>query len=70
MSDTRFLANFIALSLVSGLTIGLGKIVTTLYALQLGASSFQVGIISAMESVGMMLVTVPAGFIIARYGMR
>ncbi|MET0269878.1 MAG: MFS transporter [Sphingomonas sp.] len=70
MSDARFLANFILLSLVSGLTIGLGKIVTTLYALSLGASSFQVGIISAMESIGMVLVTVPAGFIIARYGMR
>lgn len=70
MSDARFLANFILLSLVSGLTIGLGKIVTTLYALSLGASSFQVGLVAATESMGMMLVTVPAGFIIARYGMR
>lgn len=70
MSDNRFIANFILLSLVSGLTIGLGKIVTTLYALSLGATPFQIGIVSAMESVGMMLVTVPAGFIIARYGTR
>ncbi|WP_380872008.1 hypothetical protein ACFB49_29610 [Sphingomonas sp. DBB INV C78] len=70
MSDNRFLANFIFLSLVSGLTIGLGKIVTTLYALSLGATPFQVGVVSAMESIGMMVVTVPAGFIIARYGMR
>lgn len=70
MSDNRFIANFILLSLVSGLTIGLGKIVTTLYALSLGASPFQIGIVSAMESVGMMLVTLPAGFIIARYGTR
>ncbi|MGK2287056.1 MFS transporter [Pedomonas sp. V897] len=70
MSDNRFLASFIVLSLVSGLTIGLGKIVTTLFALSLGATPFQVGIVSAMESVGMMLVTVPAGFIIARYGSR
>ncbi|PTQ07750.1 MFS transporter [Sphingomonas oleivorans] len=70
MSDNRFLANFILLSLVSGLTIGLGKIVTTLYALSLGATPFQIGMVSAMESIGMVIVTVPAGFIIARYGMR
>jgi predicted MFS family arabinose efflux permease len=64
------MTSFIALSLASGLTVGLGKVVTTLYALELGASAFQVGIVSAMESVGMILVTVPAGFIIARYGAR
>lgn len=70
MSDNRFLASFILLSLISGLTIGLGKIVTTLYALSLGATPFQVGVVSAMESIGMVIVTVPAGFIIARYGTR
>lgn len=70
MSDRRFMPSFILLSLASGLTVGLGKVVTTLYALQLGASPFQIGIVSAMESVGMILVTVPAGFIIARYGAR
>ncbi len=31
------------------------------YALQLGASPFQISIVSAMESVGMILVAVPAG---------
>jgi predicted MFS family arabinose efflux permease len=68
--ERRFLANFMLLSVVSGLTVGLGKIVATLYAIQLGATPFQIGIVSAMESVGMILVTVPAGFIIARYGAR
>ena len=68
--DRRFLANFMLLSAVSGLTVGLGKIVATLYAIKLGATPFQIGIVSAMESVGMILVTVPAGFIIARYGAR
>lgn len=68
--DRRFLASFILLSVVSGLTVGLGKIVTTLYAISLQATPFQIGVISAMESLGMVLVTVPAGFIIARYGAR
>lgn len=68
--DRRFLALFILLSVISGLTVGLGKIVSTLYAISLNATPFQIGLISAMESVGMVLVTVPAGFIIARYGAR
>lgn len=70
MSDRRFMANFLLLALVSGLTVGLGKVVTTIYAIDLGATALQVGVIGAMESIGMVLVTVPAGFIIARYGAR
>jgi len=70
MSDRRFMANFLLLALVSGLTVGLGKVVTTIYAIDLGATAFQVGVIGSMESIGMVLVTVPAGFIIARYGAR
>lgn len=70
MTDRRFMANFLLLALVSGLTVGLGKVVTTIYAIDLGATAFQVGVIGAMESIGMVLVTVPAGFIIARYGAR
>ena len=70
MTDRRFMANFLLLALVSGLTVGLGKVVTTIFAIDLGATAFQVGVIGAMESIGMVLVTVPAGFIIARYGAR
>lgn len=69
-SPNSFVTSFVALSIVSGISIGMGKIVTTLFAISLGADAFQVGIISAMESVGMVLVTVPAGFVIARYGPR
>lgn len=58
------------LAAFSGATIGMAKIVTTLYALHLGANSMQVGIISAMESLGMIFLTLPAGFVIARYGAR
>jgi len=68
--DRRFLILFMFMSIVSGLTVGLGKIAATLYAISLHASPFQIGLISAMESVGMVLVTVPAGFIIAHYGAR
>lgn len=58
------------LSVIGGLTIGIGKVVTTFYAVHLGASSAQVGFIAAMEALGRLLVTLPAGFIIARFGAR
>ena len=67
---TRFIARFVLLAIVSGATIGMAKLVTTLYALEHGASASQVGIISAMESLGMALFTLPAGFLIARFGAR
>jgi predicted MFS family arabinose efflux permease len=58
------------LALISGISIGLAKVVTQFFALAIGADAFQIGLIMAMESIGMVLVTVPAGFIIARFGAR
>ena len=68
--NVRFLLSFVLLATVSGATIGMAKLVTTLYALHVGASAAQVGIISAMESLGMAVLTLPAGFLIARFGAR
>ncbi|WAF83243.1 MFS transporter [Metapseudomonas otitidis] len=68
--NNRFLVNFLGLATVSGATIGMAKIVTTLYALEIGATPLQIGIISAMEALGMVFLTLPAGFVIARYGTR
>lgn len=73
MSPSRpqgFITSFMFLATFSGATIGMAKIVTTLYALHLGASPLQLGVISAMESLGMVLLTLPAGFVIARFGAR
>ncbi|MBD2840417.1 MFS transporter [Pseudomonas sp. JM0905a] len=68
--NPRFLVNFMFLAAFSGATIGMAKIVTTLYAIGIGANTMQIGIISAMESLGMVFLTLPAGFVIARYGTR
>lgn len=67
---TRFIVRFVLLAMVSGATIGMAKLMTTFYALDQGASAAQIGIISAMESLGMALLTLPAGFLIARFGAR
>ncbi len=64
------ITGFLSLAVMSGITIGMAKIVTQLFAIDIGATALQIGVISAMESVGMMLLTVPAGFIIARHGAK
>jgi len=64
------ISGFLSLSVMSGITIGMARIVTQLFAIDIGADAFQIGVITAAESVGMMLLTVPAGFIIARHGAR
>ncbi len=70
MSQPTFLRSFMLLAVFGGVAIGLGRVVTTFYALHLGASNAQIGYIAALEAFGRLLVTLPAGFIIARYGAR
>lgn len=66
----HFLLSFMALSVVSGLAIGMGRVVTTFYALSLGANNAQIGLIFSAEALTKMLVTVPAGFLIFRFGAK
>lgn len=68
--EAGFLPRFISLSVLAGTTIGMGNVITTLFALHLGANSLQVGLISGTATLGMLAVTLPAGFIIARFGAR
>ena len=64
------MASFVALAITAAATIGMGNVITIFYAPHLGASSFQVGLIYGAQSFGMMLMTMPAGFIIARCGAK
>jgi MFS family permease len=64
------IGGFFSLAAISGTTIGMASIVTQLFALKIGATPIQIGVIGAMEATGMMLLTLPAGFIIARHGAK
>jgi ABC-type nitrate/sulfonate/bicarbonate transport system permease component/MFS family permease len=68
--DRRFIIGFIALALVSGVTIGITKVVNALLAIHHGATPFQVSLVGAFESAGMFIITIPAGFLIEKYGPR
>lgn len=62
----RFLAGFISLSLLSGITIGMNKVLGTLLGVHLGASHWQLGLIGGAETFAMALGTLPAGWLLSR----
>ncbi|MGH8445225.1 MAG: MFS transporter [Solimonas sp.] len=62
----RFLAGFISLSLLSGITIGMNKVLGTLLGLHLGVEHWQLGLIGGAETFAMALGTLPAGWLLSR----
>lgn len=70
ISPTRFTYTFVVLALVSGITIGMNKILVTLLALRLNAESWQIGLLIGAESLSMMLMSLPAGILISRFGAK
>ncbi len=67
-SPLRFLAVFTLLSLSMGISVGVSKIVTPLYALHLGAGPAQIGLITSGGMVGMLVMALPIGFMVDHWG--
>jgi len=61
-----FLAGFVGLTLLSGLTIGMNKVLATLLGIHLQVSNLQLATISSAETFAMALGTLPAGYILSR----
>jgi len=70
LNPTQFAYAFVSLALISGITIGMNKILVTLLALHLNAESWQIGLLIGAESLSMMLLSLPAGIYISRLGPR
>ncbi|MRW90688.1 MFS transporter [Duganella sp. FT80W] len=62
----RFLIGFVGLTLLSGMTIGMNKVLSTLLGIHLGVSNLQLAVISSAETFAMALGTIPAGYILSR----
>lgn len=70
MTAGKFTYAFVTLALTSGITIGMNKILVTLLALHLNAESWQIGLLIGAESLSMMLMSLPAGMLISRFGAK
>lgn len=68
LRHNRFLLVFAVLASLMGTSVGVAKIVVSLYALELGASASQLGLIASGQMLGTLVMAVPIGFMVEHYG--
>lgn len=64
----HFLVFFVLLTNIMGISIGMAKVSTTLLALQLGADASLQGLIASAQSIGVVIMSIPIGFMMDRAG--
>ena len=64
------LAGFVILNMTNGTAVGLLYMVLPLYALSIQATPAQVGMIRAASGLGLLLLVIPVGFLVDRFGPR
>ncbi|HTU61431.1 MAG TPA: MFS transporter [Polyangiales bacterium] len=64
----RFLISFSVLSTLMGTSVGIAKVTTSLYALELHADALVLGLIAAAQSIGSLLISLPVGVLVDRIG--
>lgn len=69
LSDkTRFILSFILVASTAGLGIGTAKVATSLFAIELNASEFEMGLVAASQMIGILFMGLPTGALINRFG--
>lgn len=66
----HFLICFVLLTNLMGISVGMAKVSTSLLSLDLGADATLQGLIASAQSVGIIFVSIPIGFMIDRLGPR
>jgi len=66
----RFLLWLLFLSLCGSICAGVSQITITLYAINLGASSSQIGFIKGFSGLGVFLTVLPMGFLVDHFGPK
>jgi MFS family permease len=64
----RFLVTFSVLSTLMGTSVGLAKVTTSLYAVDLRADELVLGLIAAAQTVGSLVISLPVGVLVDRIG--
>ncbi|MFC7095443.1 MFS transporter [Jeongeupia naejangsanensis] len=64
----RFLLGFVLLTSTAGISVGLAKVTTSLYALSLGASATSFGLIAGAQSIGILFMSLAVGVMVDQYG--
>lgn len=64
----RFLILFASLSLLMGTSVGIAKVATSLYAIELNADSKSMGLIAGAQSIGILFMSLPVGILVDQFG--
>lgn len=64
----RHLGGLILLACLAGTGVGLLKVITALYAIDLQASPLQLGLIAGAQTAGLLLTSLPCGVLVERFG--
>lgn len=66
----KLILRFMSLAVCAGTSVGISQIAVNLYAINLGANSSQIGLIGGLPGMGVMLMVLPLGFLVDRFGAR
>jgi len=66
----RALMSLLSINLLAGVATGMLQMTIPLYALSLKATTLQLGLIAGASGIGRLLVVIPSGVLIDRYGAR
>jgi MFS family permease len=66
----RYLAAFMALSVLVGTANGISRVCLPLFAASLHAAAWQIGLVGGLQFAGMLLLSMPLGALIDRHGSR
>ncbi|GHD68196.1 MFS transporter [Jeongeupia chitinilytica] len=64
----RFLLGFVLLTSTAGISVGLAKVTTSLYALSLGTGATGFGLVAGAQSIGILFMSLPMGVMVDQYG--
>jgi len=59
---------FALLASLMGVSVGMAQVATSLYAVELGSSAAMLGLIAGAQSVGVLLMSLPVGMLVDRFG--
>lgn len=65
---TKFMSSFVLLTILAGLGVGVARVLISLYAVHLEATELQLGLISAAQNFGILIMALPIGVLVQRFG--
>jgi MFS family permease len=68
LQKNKFWFHFFLISLLSGTGFGLSRVVTVLYAMELGSTPYQLGTVASAQNIGLLLMALPIGILIEQFG--